>query len=94
MSRKRFTSLAKNGSAPKSEYEPKGNAGLFGGHAESRNFSASTAKINKDMETNYKNWEDFNKGEEYREFYPINIRRKRSPTSRVKGESSRSSSSV
>jgi len=43
--------FGKHGSAPKSEYEPKGNAGVFGGHAQSRNFSASTAKINKDMET-------------------------------------------
>ena len=43
--------FGKHGGAPKSEYEPKGNAGVFGGHAESRNFSASTAKINKDMET-------------------------------------------
>ena len=30
--------------------------------------------FNKDMKTNYKNWEDFNKGEEYREFYPIMIK--------------------
>jgi TP901 family phage tail tape measure protein len=32
-------------------YEPKGNAGVFGGNVAGRKFSASTAKINKDMET-------------------------------------------
>jgi TP901 family phage tail tape measure protein len=32
-------------------YEPKGNAGVFGGNVSGRKFSASTAKINKDMET-------------------------------------------
>jgi TP901 family phage tail tape measure protein len=31
-------------------YEPKGNAGVFGGNVSNRKISASTAKINKDME--------------------------------------------
>ena len=31
-------------------YEPKGNAGVFGGNVSNRKVSASTAKINKDME--------------------------------------------
>jgi TP901 family phage tail tape measure protein len=41
----------KGGSAPQPEYEPKGNAGLFGGNVFSKKFNATTAKINKDMET-------------------------------------------
>jgi TP901 family phage tail tape measure protein len=43
--------FGKGGSTPKPEYEPKGTSGIFGGQADSRKFSASTAKINKDMET-------------------------------------------
>jgi hypothetical protein len=41
----------RGGSTPKLDYEPKGNSGTFGGNVAGRRFSASTTKINKDMET-------------------------------------------
>jgi TP901 family phage tail tape measure protein len=43
--------FGRRGAAPKADYEPKGNAGLFGGNAITRKFAVGTSKINKDMET-------------------------------------------
>jgi hypothetical protein len=43
--------FGRRGAAPKADYEPKGNSGIFGGNAITRKFAVGTSKINKDMET-------------------------------------------